>query len=65
MGSLWYPHTYEPQRWEVGKHPLGLPPDPSVIPEMFGDTTLVNGTVYPEATVDARRYRCAHGLLAS
>jgi spore coat protein A, manganese oxidase len=57
VGSLWYPHTYETDRWELGAHPLGLPPDPSVIPEMFGDTMLANGTVYPEATVEARRYR--------
>ena len=58
VGSLWYPHTYETDRWELGKdHPLGLPPDPSVIPEMFGDTMLANGTVYPEATVEARLYR--------
>ena len=57
VGSLWYPHLYEPDRWELGDHPLGLPPDPSVIPEMFGDTMLANGTVYPEATVEARRYR--------
>lgn len=57
VGSLWYPHTYETDRWELGNHPLGLPPDPSVIPEMFGDTMLVNGLVYPEATVEARRYR--------
>ncbi len=56
-GSLWYPHTYEPDRWELGDHPLGLPPDPSIIPEMFGDTMLGNGTVYPEATIEARRYR--------
>jgi spore coat protein A len=57
VGSLWYPHTYETDRWELGAHPLGLPPDPSIIPEMFGDTMLGNGTVYPEATVEARRYR--------
>ncbi len=58
VGSLWYPHTYETDRWELGEHhPLGLPPDPSIIPEMFGDTMLANGTVYPEATVEARRYR--------
>src|SRR6266566_3164603 len=56
-GSLWYPHTYEPDRWELGDHPLGLPPDPSIVAEMFGDTMLANGTVYPEATVEARRYR--------
>jgi len=58
VGSLWYPHTYEPDRWELGAHhPLGLPPDPSIVAEMFGDTMLANGTVYPEATVEARRYR--------
>jgi spore coat protein A, manganese oxidase len=61
-GSLWYAHTYEPNqangtgRWDVA--PGGLPlPDPSVIPEFFGDTMLVNGTAFPEATVQARRYR--------
>jgi spore coat protein A len=58
VGSLWYPHTYEPDRWELSDdHPLGLPPDPSIVAEMFGDTILANGTVYPEATVEARRYR--------
>ena len=57
VGSLWYPHKYEKDRWQLGPHPLGLPPNPSVIPEMFGDTMLANGTVYPEATVEARRYR--------
>jgi spore coat protein A, manganese oxidase len=57
VGSLWYPHTYEEERWELGPHPLGLPPDPSIVAEMFGDTMLANGTVYPEATVEARRYR--------
>ncbi len=56
-GSLWYPHKYEKKRWQLGPHPQGLPPNPSVIPEMFGDTMLANGTVYPEATVEARRYR--------
>jgi len=57
VGSLWYPHKYETDRWELGDHPQGLPPNPSIIPEMFGDTMLANGTVYPEATVEARRYR--------
>jgi spore coat protein A, manganese oxidase len=55
VGSLWYPHTYEPNRWQLG--PPADPPDPSIIPEMFGDTMLANGTVYPEATVDDRLYR--------
>ncbi len=55
-GSLWYAHTYEPTRWELA--PGGLPlPDPSVVPEFFGDTMLVNGTTFPQATVQARRYR--------
>ena len=63
-GSLWYPHTYERSRWRLSgnakntgsRKNLALP-DPSVIPEMFGDTMLVNGTAFPEATVEARRYR--------
>ena len=61
-GSLWYAHTYEANqangtgRWDLA--PNGLPlPDPSVVPEFFGDTMLVNGTTFPEAKVQARRYR--------
>jgi spore coat protein A, manganese oxidase len=61
-GSLWYPHVYEGNRWAIG--PNGnvdqagnLTQDPSVVAEMFGDTMLANGTVYPVATVQARRYR--------
>jgi len=39
--------------------PPGAPPlpNPSAIPEFFGDTMLCNGTVYPQATVEARPYR--------
>jgi spore coat protein A len=48
-------------RWDnTGPSPFGTisaPPDPSDIPEMFGDTILVNGTVYPALTVTPRRYR--------
>lgn len=61
-GSLWYAHTYEPNqangtgRWDVAAGGLALP-EPSVVPEFFGDTMLVNGTAYPETTVQARRYR--------
>jgi spore coat protein A, manganese oxidase len=62
-GSLWYAHTYEANnpitgtgRWDLGQGGLPLP-DASSIPEFFGDTMLVNGTVFPEATVEARRYR--------
>ncbi len=57
-GSLWYAHTYEPDRWDLLTGPgILTPPDPSVVAEFFGDTMLVNGTSYPEATVQARRYR--------
>ena len=54
-GSLWYAHVYDPDRWELA---AGTPPpDPSVIPEFFGDTMLVNGTAYPAVAVEPRRYR--------
>ena len=43
-------------RWPL-EPPLGLLPDPSVVPEMFGDTMLANGTVYPGRHRGARRYR--------
>ena len=55
-GSLWYPHVYEKNRWKLIGAGSRLP-NPSVIAEMFGDTMLVNGTVYPQVTVEARRYR--------
>ena len=59
VGSLWYPHVAPPP---AAPPPLPPPPQPpvphpSVVPEMFGDTMLANGTVYPVATVEARRYR--------
>jgi len=55
VGSLWYPHVYEKNRWRfTGNVTM---PDPSCIPEMFGDTMLANGLVFPKATVEARRYR--------
>lgn len=50
VGSLWYPHVYEKDRWKFKGHVVM--PDPSCIPEMFGDTMLVNGTVFPQATVE-------------
>ena len=57
-GSLWYAHVYDTARYgKLGPAPAGSPTDPSVVPEFFGDTMLANGTVYPEATVEARRYR--------
>ncbi len=56
VGSLWYPHLYEKNRYKLIGAGSRLP-NPSVIPEMFGDTMLVNGTVYPTVQVDANRYR--------
>jgi spore coat protein A, manganese oxidase len=55
-GSLWYPHVYEKNRWKLIGAGSRLP-NPSIIAEMFGDTMLVNGTVHPKVTVEARRYR--------
>jgi len=62
-GDLWYAHVYEHNRWKMGSYTGGgsannLPlPDPSCIPEFFGDTMLMNGVVYPTVTVEPRRYR--------
>lgn len=62
-GSLWYPHFYERNRWRLSGNAAGgsitnqAPPNPSIIPEFFGDTMLVNGTTFPEAHVEPRRYR--------
>ena len=55
-GSLWYPHIYEKNRWRLLGAGTRLP-NPSVVAEAFGDTMLVNGTVYPQIDVQARRYR--------
>jgi spore coat protein A len=55
QGDLWYAHQYDPDRWDVG--PGGPPPDLSVIPEFFGDTILVNGSVYPFLEVEPHQYR--------
>src|SRR6266480_171784 len=57
-GSLWYAHEYDITRYgKLGPAPSGPPPAISAVPEYFGDTMLANGTVYPEVTVEARRYR--------
>src|SRR6266542_4411778 len=55
VGSLWYPHVYSKKEFRFTGNTVM--PDPSCVPEMFGDTMLVNGTVFPAATVEARRYR--------
>jgi spore coat protein A len=62
-GSLWYAHTYEANqpdgtgRWDLGPILTTPPPDPSVVPEFFADTMLVNGTTFPQVNVEPRRYR--------
>jgi spore coat protein A len=63
VGDLWYPYQYDPAIWGVNDPPafpypppLALPV-PSCIPEMYGDTMLVNGTVYPTVSVQQRKYR--------
>lgn len=48
-GSLYYPTAPE-------NAPPGIP-DPSVVPEFFGDTILVNGKVWPYVEVEPRKYR--------
>ena len=54
IGNLWYPYDYE-EKW--GDPANRTTPAVSVVPEAFGDTMLVNGTAFPKATVDPRRYR--------
>jgi len=57
-GSLWYDHVYNPRDFKLRQgNKFFNPPDPSCIPEFFGDTMLCNGTVYPVLTVEAKRYR--------
>ena len=57
-GQLWYPTEYDQQFFELrpdaGSPPL---PSPSLVPEFWGDTMLVNGTAYPFVEVEPRRYR--------
>lgn len=57
-GDLWYAHVYDIEKYgDLGPAPLGPPADPSCVPEFFGDTMLVNGTVYPFLEVEQRQYR--------
>ena len=57
VGNLWYPYEYDLNKWDRDPlAPKDLPPT-SVVAEAFGDTMLVNGTAFPKATVDPRRYR--------
>jgi spore coat protein A, manganese oxidase len=58
LGSLWYAHVYDPTKWRslTGTGYIA-PPNPSNIPEFFGDTMLCNGLVYPLLTVEPKAYR--------
>jgi spore coat protein A len=55
-GSLWYPHVYDGEPGP-GWPPAGFDENLSLVPEMFGDTMLANGVVFPYAPVEPRRYR--------
>jgi len=54
-GSLWYPSTYDTQFFALG--PGKTLPTPSLVPEFWGDTMLVNGTAYPFLEVKRGLYR--------
>lgn len=54
-GDLWYPHRHEEARKKKASSMEA--PEPSVVPEQFGDTILVNGTVAPYLVVEQRQYR--------
>jgi spore coat protein A len=57
-GDLWYPHMYDTAMFgPLGPAPAGTLPEISCVPEFFGDTVLVNGTVYPYLEVEQREYR--------
>ena len=57
-GDLWYAHEYDTDKYgPLGPSEQGLPPETSCVPEFFGDTMLVNGTVLPYLEVEQRQYR--------
>ena len=64
-GDLFYAYIYDTALFSPQGTPSFPPPTnprtplpvPSVVPEFFGDTILVNGTAYPTLTVEARPYR--------
>lgn len=52
-GSLFYPSALEATP-DGGCEPQ---PNPSIVPEFFGNTALVNGKVWPRLSVQPRQYR--------
>ncbi|MBO0995594.1 multicopper oxidase family protein [Bacillus sp. SD088] len=54
-GELYYPaKPDEPPTPAPNSPPM---PNPSIVPEFFGDTILVNGKVWPYLEVEPRKYR--------
>jgi spore coat protein A len=53
-GSLFYPNRPDPGDLA---NPKARIPKPSIVPEFFGDTILVNGKVWPFFNVEPRKYR--------
>ncbi len=57
-GSLWYPHVYDPKLYKLNRNAKNTAlPNPSCVPEFFGDTMLVNGLVYPYVPMTPGRHR--------
>ena len=54
-GSLFYPSC--PNEIDGGTCEGDELPNPSIVPEFFGDTILVNGKVWPFLEVEPRKYR--------
>jgi FtsP/CotA-like multicopper oxidase with cupredoxin domain len=48
---------YGPWFWPVFPVNNGVLPEPSLVPEAFMDTPIVNGTAYPYLNVDRKAYR--------
>jgi spore coat protein A len=56
-GSLWYPSTYDEEFFDRDRDHESTEELPSLVPEFWGDTMLVNGTAYPTLRVYPRKYR--------
>ncbi|WP_342429997.1 multicopper oxidase [Neobacillus sp. FSL H8-0543] len=54
-GELFYPSQPDPVPPPTPEVPFF--PNPSIVPEFFGDTILVNGKVWPYLEVEPRKYR--------
>ena len=62
-GSLYYPgEPYDPRL--DGDPPVDLDPvTPSIVPEFFGDTILVNGKVWPYLKVKGENTACGSSMV--